>query len=440
MASEGLAASPTTLLLLNLLLLPLGLLLFIIRLLLDGMRRVVAFLSCRRPVPAGPLLSSPLSSASSAPPLPFPPVQVVDIAGVRTELQVFEGGSGATGAPRTIVVIFPGNPGAVDFYSTFASTLQKLSASAAAAAAQSSSSPSSPEVAVVTVGHASHSSRTATRTRFDLAQQVSHKASVVAHLLSLEPGARLVLVGHSVGAYMALEVARTLPPDALRAAVLLFPTVMHIGATVNGTKLLPLFRFGRGVAWVAAAVVALLPSFLQRRLVSAVGLPKGTDPMAVDATLSLLHPEVAYNALWMALHEMREIVALDEAHARRLQDKLKFYFAQEDGWVRPSDPATLRRVLPGAAFVECTEGHKHAFVLRPESVRRVAEVTWGWVQEAMGGGEGRGGRGTSPSVVLGAAAAERKGSGTKQRGMRWRRRRQQLRPATSRAGSVGKGE
>jgi dienelactone hydrolase len=423
MASEGLAASPTTLLLLNLLLLPLGLLLFIIRLLLDGMRRVVAILSCRRPVPAGPLLSSPLSSsASSAPPLPFPPVQVVDIAGVRTELQVFEGGSGATGAPRTIVVIFPGNPGAVDFYSTFASTLQKLSASAAAA--QSSSSPS-PEVAVVTVGHASHSSRTATRTRFDLAQQVSHKASVVAHLLSLEPGARLVLVGHSVGAYMALEVARTLPPDALRAAVLLFPTVMHIGATVNGTKLLPLFRFGRGVAWVAAAVVALLPSFLQRRLVSAVGLPKGTDPMAVDATLSLLHPEVAYNALWMALHEMREIVALDEAHARRLQDKLKFYFAQEDGWVRPSDPATLRRVLPGAAFVECNEGHKHAFVLRPESVRRVAEVTWGWVQEAMGGGEGRGGRGTSPSVVLGAAGAERKGSGTKQRG---------------RAGSVGKGE
>jgi dienelactone hydrolase len=420
MASEGLAASPTTLLLLNLLLLPLGLLLFIIRLLLDGMRRVVAILSCRRPVPAGPLLSSPLSSSSSAPPLPFPPVQVVDIAGVRTELQVFEGGSGATGAPRTIVVIFPGNPGAVDFYSTFASTLQKLSASAAAA--QSLSSPS-PEVAVVTVGHASHSSRTATRTRFDLAQQVSHKASVVAHLLSLEPGARLVLVGHSVGAYMALEVARTLPPDALRAAVLLFPTVMHIGATVNGTKLLPLFRFGRGVAWVAAAVVALLPSFLQRRLVSAVGLPKGTDPMAVDATLSLLHPEVAYNALWMALHEMREIVALDEAHARRLQDKLKFYFAQEDGWVRPSDPATLRRVLPGAAFVECDEGHKHAFVLRPESVRRVAEVTWGWVQEAMGGGEGRGGRGTSPSVVLGAAGAERKGSGTKQRG---------------RAGSVGK--
>jgi pimeloyl-ACP methyl ester carboxylesterase len=422
MASEGLAATPTTLLLLNLLLLPLGLLLFIIRLLLDGMRRVIAFLSCRRPVPAGPLLSSPLSSSSSAPPLPFPPVQVVDIAGVRTELQVFEGGSGTTGAPRTIVVIFPGNPGAVDFYCTFASTLQKLSASASAA--QSSSSPS-PEVAVVTVGHASHSSRTATRTRFDLAQQVSHKASVVAHLLSLEPGARLVLVGHSVGAYMALEVARSLPPDALRAAVLLFPTVMHIGATVNGTKLLPLFRFGRGVAWVAAAVVALLPSFLQRRLVSAVGLPKGTDPMAVDATLSLLHPEVAYNALWMALHEMREIVALDEAHARRLQDKLKFYFAHEDGWVRPSDPATLRRVLPGAVFVECNEGHKHAFVLRPESVRRVAEVTWGWVQEAMGGGEGRGGRGTSPSVVLGAAAAERKGSGTKQRG---------------RAGSVGKGE
>lgn len=233
----------------------------------------------------------------------------------------------------------------------------------------------------VTIGHASHSSRTASQQRYNLAQQVQHKINVVTSLLDREPNAKIILAGHSVGAYILLEVLRHVPDDRWLKGILLFPTVDHIGASINGRKLMPLLQFGRGVVWTAAAMVGLLPRRVQRWL--AGWHLKGSDAMTVDATLSVLHPEVAWNAMYMAMHEMKEILSLDHQHARKLQSKLVFYFGAEDNWVNPSDPDMIRQALPGATVVVCKEGHRHAFVLKPDSVARMAALTWSWLREPV---------------------------------------------------------
>lgn len=339
--------------------------------------------------------SSSSSSSSSSPLSTPPPIHVIELKGIKTELQIWENptststsgssngttrGTSATGGitttvpPKVFFFMFPGNPGCVDFYIPYMTMVHELS--------RQTTNP----FVCVTVGHASHSVRTASTERFNLQQQVQHKINVINYFLEHEPNAYVILAGHSVGSYMALEVARQLPsPDKFLAGILLFPTVMHIGSTVNGKKLMPLFRFGRSLLWFAAAVASLLPYSVKSRLAS-LQLPAGSNKLSVESCLSIIHPDVAYNTLWMALHEMKEMLDLDVRSASLLQSKLIFYFGVDDNWVGPDHPDKLRKLLPKANIIECQEGHKHAFVLETESVTRMANLTWSWIQPVVNNG------------------------------------------------------
>lgn len=48
--------------------------------------------------------------------------------------------------------------------------------------------------------------------------------------------AKIVLVGHSIGSWIALQVLKA-RPEAVAAIFLLLPTISHIGSTPNGRKL-----------------------------------------------------------------------------------------------------------------------------------------------------------------------------------------------------------
>lgn len=213
---------------------------------------------------------------------------------------------------------------------------------------------------------------------------------------------------------MAVEACRVLPSSSVLACIGLFPTLMNIGASVNGLNLMPLFKFGRGALWLAAHVVRLLPARVQDALVRAQ-LPAGVDPAMTPITAStILHPTVAYNALWMALHEMRELLELDEAHFASVQSKVRLYLASRDDWVVESDVAMLQARHTGVRVtVSPHPGDVHAYVLYEGAYTRVAQFVWGVIAEeaAGGGGQGRGPR-ASPRAPPspGSPAARRRGS------------------------------
>jgi hypothetical protein len=287
---------------------------------------------------------------------------------------------------------------------------------------------------VICVGHTSHSRRSAEGQwlrRFALADQIRHKRAFLALLAARFPRARLVLGGHSVGAHIALQAinpgaqaqveaaaeadtaaaktpAQAQAAEAEAAALLarvdrvfcLFPTVMHIGASSNGQRLLPVFRFGRQAAYLfAGAAHTLLPTSMQRALLG-LGIDAGDEApgphgpgsagnaKAVDTALSVLHPDVAANALYMALTEMRQIGDLDWAHARALEEKLAFFYAArgEDGWVRDEDADAVERQLTRSRVVRCADArHKHAFVLSDSSARFVADWAAGVLKRTADG-------------------------------------------------------
>ncbi len=91
------------------------------------------------------------------------------------------------------------------------------------------------------MGHASHTARSSGRALYHYREQLQHKRTYIKELLAkrhelgqphLQPP--LVLIGHSVGALMATELVKDIPTAKLAKCVLLMPTLMHIGATVNG--------------------------------------------------------------------------------------------------------------------------------------------------------------------------------------------------------------
>lgn len=162
----------------------------------------------------------------------------------------------------------------------------------------------------------------------------------------------VIVIGHSVGSYIALEVFnRHLHSHLgsgkvnLSAAILLFPTVTHIAKSPSGRKL-DLIRsspfLDRNAHRFAKGFVDLLPTSVLRWVVSRV---LGFPPHAVDATVRFLQSR---DGIWQAIHmgkdEMRTIgeetwaeelweVAEEAMEQEREVPRFFFYFGKRDHWV-----------------------------------------------------------------------------------------------------------
>lgn len=149
----------------------------------------------------------------------------------------------------------PGNPGLSSYYIPFLQTLHSSPALRG-------------KLEILAVSHRGHApvppgthsffgpndeaAKAAARgTGTDLDDQIAHKISVLDAVRAIYPreedrdqeergegeeDVQVVLCGHSVGAYMSLEVMRA-RPGQVDGLHLLFPTLSWIGRTPNGTKL-----------------------------------------------------------------------------------------------------------------------------------------------------------------------------------------------------------
>jgi len=274
--------------------------------------------------------------ARAPPALPAGAAHAVEsIAGVPTSLV----SAGAFDAARPLlIVILPGNPGNALFYSSTAVALARAA-----------------RARVVVLGLAGHCALAGARGYFGLSAQAAHARAGVAAAVARAPrGAALVVVGHSIGAWLALEVLRD-AAFARARAVLWMPAVAHIGAARAARALAPLIFCGRGAAAAAAAAAAALPRAAQLAL-------------AAEELWSVRAPDAALGAAVGA-----RVVAL---------------FAPRDPWNdhAGADAAAARRFLPGARVMldGPEEGTTHAFVLQPAVAARVAARTAEWIREGAG--------------------------------------------------------
>jgi pimeloyl-ACP methyl ester carboxylesterase len=261
---------------------------------------------------------------------------------------------GRGGKPRFLVVL-PGNPGDAAFYQAFVQELERRGHEATVA-----SHPCLFEAPADLLVYARHQAASARRHLADRGRTVED--------------VELILVGHSVGGYLAyLIVAHGLLPVA--RVILLFPFLMR--PALRGRLIL------RALAapWLVRVGLAALrgvPRVLRRWLITRAGAAD-----LAPLVLPLFESREVLGCVSMAVRERQEIASRQDAryllgHALFQQaETFATLLCERDFWA----PAALAAQLPGARLLPAPVSH--TFVVDARQRQLVAEA----VHQLLMGGE-----------------------------------------------------
>ncbi|XP_035599057.1 lipid droplet-associated hydrolase [Oncorhynchus keta] len=279
--------------------------------------------------------------------------------------------------PKVLFLIIPGNPGVVGFYKTFMQTLHQTLGR---------------RYPVWAVSHAGHCVPPDTMDMiedptvmaagdvFGLNGQIEHKLAFLTEHVPRD--SRLVLVGHSIGCYLILEMMKRDPELQVVKSVMLFPTIERMAATPQGRVMTPVLCRLRYVAYLPIFLLSLLPDVLKTFMVKLVfrGL-RSLDHSTVPPTVSLINVDTAANAMYMGSQEMLEVLERDNFTINQNLDKLVFYYGASDHWCPVQYYQEIKRKFPEGDIRLCSRGIRHAFVL--DAGKEVAGMIFEWIREDL---------------------------------------------------------
>ena len=145
-----------------------------------------------------------------------------------------------------------------------------------------------------------------------LKEQIAHKNKFLEGHISTH--SRIILIGHSIGAYVILNLLRTCQRASdITKAFLLFPTVERMAISPSGRYVTPLVTYFKWLAIASSAAFSILPAFVKEFLVRWwLNDRKQLSLSSVESILKLLTPQSIDGVFTMAQHEMKEVVDLDD--------------------------------------------------------------------------------------------------------------------------------
>ncbi|PLN75181.1 hypothetical protein BDW42DRAFT_181173 [Aspergillus taichungensis] len=321
-----------------------------------------------------------------------------------------------------VIYMISGNPGLISYYHTFLSTLaDRLSTLSTKQNIPNEfhiygHSLSGFEVEESSPSNGNGNDNDSTTQPCSLEEQICLvQRKLDSFIGGLETGSRkakVILVGHSVGSYIAMEVLRrhrersSGAKDSSSGAVgfdiiggaMLFPTVVDIALSPSGRKLTSILSFIPQLALLAGIfvriLVACVPGSILRFLVRFY-MQSASDEMVTATTSFIQSKRGVRQALHMAADEMQTITAdkwSDDVWgvpgAGEPLTQLFFYFGRNDHWVaeRTRDDIIQmrgRHVAGGPKMVVCEEGLPHAFVLKRSDTDVMASKVAGIVMEIV---------------------------------------------------------
>ena len=193
----------------------------------------------------------------------------------------------------------------------------------------------------------------------------------------------MVLCGHSIGAWMVLELVERLGSDRVLHSFLLFPTLSQMSRTPAGRRLQFVFAYCRPLLVLLARLLhPIVPTILLRLLVRfLVRHPRRSINRSVElddtanTVVDLFSPHVLSQCLYLAHSELQIVVDERPAHTRLMAEgRATLVSGAADEW----DPVWLqedrRRRIAELREVRMEKDVRHAFV--SGNSERVAEVVW----------------------------------------------------------------
>ncbi|KAI0196790.1 hypothetical protein EV127DRAFT_417738 [Xylaria flabelliformis] len=309
-----------------------------------------------------------------------------------------------------LVFLVPGNPGLIGYYAPFLSALRDLLDATTSFKAIDFHIHGQSLAGFVDGDHEPFTSR---RKPYDLEYQIQRIVKTVSSL-RIESGPKqgqpydhVLLIGHSVGAYIVLETCHRVlrdpclaPELKLTSGILLFPTIDHIADSPSGWKLNMLRQtplLGDNAYRIAQGFLRLWPYDTLYWFVSkTLGFPQH----AAEVTTRWLKSR---DGVWQSLHlgmdEMR-VIGEDKwddelweiaTSSRKTSNpvpppKFYFFFGQQDHWVADHyrDEFIRKRSSQNERTRLIVDESKlpHAFCI--EHSQPVAERVHAWITEMFG--------------------------------------------------------
>lgn len=296
--------------------------------------------------------------------------------------------------PGPLFCLIPGNPGLIEYYTEYIDSLKEQL----------------PDYAFLVISHLGSDTRVSLPGKFNantpihgLDEQIEHKVDILSHFVSNGPR-KLVLAGHSVGAWMVERIALKLKDDysdiiEITQVLMLTPTIHQIAQSPKGSLFTNLVGYisrrpGTVLGRFAQVVYYLCPQIVMRYAIAAGmgGMTSQIPKHALDASIRMAErPDILKQVGNMAVEEMVRIGDFTPEMQRFWQDfNIWGFFAQVDDWISPESQASILErysPYPNVSFYVDTDkenGTHHAFCVRDSS-----KVAWLTVQQIMSHGETR---------------------------------------------------
>ncbi|XP_072263588.1 lipid droplet-associated hydrolase [Pyxicephalus adspersus] len=268
--------------------------------------------------------------------------------------------------PDVLFLIIPGNPGVVGFYKTFMQSLycgyKKRYPVWAISHAGHCSPPLGMDMSDDTVQM---------EDRFGLNGQIEHKLAFLQNNVS--SNTKLILIGHSIGCYIILEMMKRLPDLKVLKSILLFPTIERMAQSPQGKIMTPILCSLRYIVYMPLYLLSFLPEVMKASLVKfALRGIKSVDESSLTASLDLFRVECSVNAMYMGSQEMLKVLERDDVTIKNNLNKLIFYYGASDHWCPVQYYKDLKKDFPDGDIWLCSRGIRHAFVL--DSSKEVASI------------------------------------------------------------------
>ncbi|XP_010163655.1 lipid droplet-associated hydrolase [Antrostomus carolinensis] len=215
---------------------------------------------------------------------------------------------------------------------------------------------------------------------FGLNGQVEHKLNFLKKNVSKD--IKLVLIAHSIGCYITLEMMKRASELQVLRSVLLFPTIERMAQSPQGKLMTPLLCKLRYVLYMPVYLLSFLPEGVKASLVRfALRGMKSCDESSITTSVNLFSVDCIANILYMASQEMMKVVERDSTTIKQNLKKLIFYYGTGDSWCPQHYYDEIKMDFPDGDIRLCEKGLRHAFVL--DASKEMAAMITDWLRDDL---------------------------------------------------------
>ncbi|XP_047390782.1 LOW QUALITY PROTEIN: lipid droplet-associated hydrolase-like [Sciurus carolinensis] len=255
--------------------------------------------------------------------------------------------------PKLLIFIIPGNPGFSSFYVPFAKALYSLTNKCFPGHALAPK-----DTKILTASEDANAQEI--KDIYGLHGQIEHKLAFLRTHVPKE--VKLILIGHSIGSYIALQILKRAPELPVIHTFLLFPTIERMAESPKGRIATPLLCWFRYALYVTGYLLLIpcpekIKSLLIRMALQAMNLK--TEFLQTN----ILQPFCLANAAYLGGQEMMQVVKRDDEIIKEHLSKLTFYYGTIDGWCPKKYYEDIKKDFPEGDIRLCEKKIPHAFIL-----------------------------------------------------------------------------